>query len=80
MTVLTDREACQSMTPAPADDLIETLVAAATTAIRNQAPALTCDIGRVRGLHLELEISNAGAGVDSVCWIERRGVHRRKGA
>ncbi len=42
-------------------------------------PALTCDVGRVRGLHLELELSNAGNVVESVCWIERRGVHRRKG-
>jgi hypothetical protein len=63
----------------PADDLIETLVSAASDAIRNQAPALTCDVGRVRGLHLELELANNGAVVDSVCWIERRGVHRRTG-
>ena len=65
--------------PAPAIDLIEHLVAVAAEAIRNQASALTCDVGRVRGLHLELELSNAGKVVDSVCWIERRGVHRRRG-
>jgi hypothetical protein len=70
---------CPRCLPVPADDLIAMLVAAASDAIRNQAPALTCDVGRVRGLHLELEISNAGQVVDSVCWIERRGVHRRKG-
>ena len=75
MTVQT-REPCQSVPPA---DLVETLVGAATDAIRNQAPALTCDVGWVRGLRLELELANTGAVVDSVCWIERRGVHRRKG-
>jgi hypothetical protein len=63
---------------APTDALIETLVAAATDAIRNQAPVLSCDVGRVRGLHLELEISNAGAVSDSVCWIGRHSVHRRR--
>ena len=62
----------------PADALIETLVAAATTATRNQA-AFACDVGRVRGLHLELELSNAGDVIDSTCWVERRGVHRRRG-
>jgi hypothetical protein len=64
--------------PAPADSLIETLVSAAEQAIRNQAGALACDVGRVRGLHLELELANNGDVVDSVCWIERRGVHRRE--
>ena len=63
----------------PADALIETLAAAATTAIRNQSPSLTCDVGWVRDLHPELDIGNAGAVSDSVCWIERRGVHRRRG-
>ena len=31
-------------------DPIETLVAAASDAIRNQAPPVTCDVGPVRGL------------------------------
>ena len=72
------RCSCERRGPAPPAELIETLVAAATDAIRNQAGALTCDVGRVRGLHLELELSNAGNVVDSVCWIERRGVYRRQ--
>jgi hypothetical protein len=75
MAVETRPQPCQTVTPI---DLVETLISAATDAIRNQAGALTCDVGRVRGLHLELEISNAGNVIDSVCWIERRGVHRRR--
>ena len=59
------------------DDLMAALEAAAVAAIRNQAPALTGGSGVLRSVNLELEISNAGAVVDSTCWVERRGVHRR---
>jgi hypothetical protein len=58
--------------------LVETLVEAAATAIRNQAPAITAERGYVRSLTLELELANGAEVVDSTCWVERRGVHRRR--
>ena len=60
-------------------DILETILATATEAIRNQTPAITSDTGRLKSITLELELSNGGDVVDSVCWVERRGVHRRKG-
>jgi hypothetical protein len=57
--------------------IIETIVEAAEIAIRNQQAAITSDAGRLRSITLELEISNAGAVIDSRCWTERRGVHRQ---
>jgi hypothetical protein len=59
-------------------DLVETIIAVAADTIRNQTPALTSDAGRVRSVTLERELSNAGDVVDSTCWVERRGIHRRK--
>jgi hypothetical protein len=59
-------------------DLVETIIAVAADAIRNQTPAITGDAGRLKSITLELELSNAGDVVDSTCWVERRGVHRRK--
>jgi hypothetical protein len=61
-------------------DLVETILAAATEAIKNQTPAITSDAGRLKSITLELELSNSGDVVDSVCRVERRGVHWRKGA
>lgn len=58
-------------------DLVETIAAAAVEAIRNQSPAITSDAGHLKSVTLELELSNAGQVIDSTCWIERRGVHRR---
>jgi hypothetical protein len=68
---------CDRCVPAPAEDLIETLGVAASDAIRDQAPALVGGGGSLRSVNIELELSNVGAVVDSPCWIERRGVHRR---
>jgi hypothetical protein len=59
-------------------DLMETIIAAAFEAVRNQTPAITGDAGRLKSIALELELSNAGDVVDSTCWVERRGVHWRK--
>jgi len=63
---------------APVSDLVETLVTVAAAAIRNQTPALTADVGYVKSITLELELANNGDVIDSRCWTERRGVHRRK--
>jgi hypothetical protein len=60
-------------------DLVETIIAAATEAIRNQTPAITSEAGRLKSVTLELELSNGGEVIDSTCWTERRGVPRRKG-
>ena len=60
-------------------DLLETILAVAAEAIRNQTPAITGDAGRLKSITLELELANNGAVIDSTCWVERRGVHRRKG-
>ena len=56
------------------------IAAAAVEAIRNQTPAITSDAGRLKSVTLELELSNTGQVIDSICWVGRRGVHRRKGA
>ena len=60
-------------------DLVDTIIAAATEAIRNQTPAIANEDGRLKSITLELELSNGGDVVDSACWVELRGVHRRKG-
>jgi hypothetical protein len=59
-------------------EIVETLVTAAADAIRNQTPAITSDAGYVRSITLELEIANGVQVIDSTCWIERRGVHRKR--
>lgn len=59
-------------------DLVERLQAAAAEAIANQTSAISADGGHVKSLTLELELSHSGAVIDSTCWIERRGVHRRR--
>ena len=51
-------------------DLVETILAAAVEAIRNQTPAITSDAGRLKSIRLELELSNQGAVIDSTCsWL-----------
>ena len=59
-------------------NLVETLIEAAASAIRNQQTALTSDAGRLKSITIELELSNAGDVVDSTAWTERRGVHRKR--
>ena len=60
-------------------DILETIRAAAAEAIKNQRPAITSDAARLKSITLELELANNGAVIDSTCWVERHGVHRRKG-
>jgi hypothetical protein len=60
------------------NDLVETLIEAASAAIRNQTPALTSDAGYVKSITLELSLANGHQVVDSTCWVERRGVHRKR--
>ena len=64
----------------PASDLIERLQQSATDAIANLAAAIDSDAGRLRSITVELELANNGAVIDSRCFVERRGVHRAKGA
>jgi hypothetical protein len=59
-------------------DIVETLIEAASAAIRNQTPALTSDAGYVKSVTLELSLANGHQVIDSTCWVERRGVHRKK--
>jgi len=48
-------------------DILETILAAATEAIRNQTPAITSDTGRLKSITLELELANNGAVIDATC-------------
>jgi hypothetical protein len=59
---------------------VETIAAAAVASIRSQGPALTSEAGTLTAVTITLEIANNGAVIDSRCTVERRGVHRRKGA
>ena len=62
----------------PAADLVETIVSAASDAIRNQTPSIMAEAGRLKSITLELELANGAQVIDSTCWVERRGVHRRR--
>ena len=53
-------------------DLLEAILAAAAEAIRNQTPAITSAAGRLKSITLELDLSNGGDVVDSVCWVKRQ--------
>jgi hypothetical protein len=53
-------------------DLVETILAAAAEAIKNQTPTITSDAGRLKSITLELELANNGAVINSPCWVERR--------
>lgn len=55
--------------------LIERIVGAASVAIRNQAEAITSDVGELRSITVEVELSSSGHVIDSTVWTERRGVH-----
>lgn len=59
-------------------DLVQRLTSAAAEAIANQAPAIVDGAGNLRSITLELQIANGGQVIDSVCYVERRGVHRIK--
>jgi hypothetical protein len=60
-------------------NLVETILTGAAEAIKSQMPAITSDAGRLESITLEPELANNGAVIDSTCWVEWRGVHRRKG-
>jgi len=53
-------------------DLIERLTSAAAEAIRDERPSLSYEPHRLRGIHVELEITKAGTAIEGRCWIERR--------
>jgi len=61
-------------------DLIERLVAAASDAIRDERRALDYDQDRVKGVHVELEITKSGAVIEGRAWIERKTKAIRAGA
>ncbi len=52
-------------------DLVETLMNAATSAIRDVAPSLAHEPARLRGITVELTIANNGAVIEGRCWVER---------
>lgn len=62
--------------------LVERLTAAAAEAIANEAPELARDPNRLRGVMLELKISQRGGSApyvsEGTCYIERR-AHLPKG-
>jgi len=53
-------------------DLIERLTAAAAEAITNERRGLAYDQDRVKGIHVELEITKSGAVIEGRCWVERK--------
>ena len=53
-------------------DLIIRLTEAAAEAIRDERQSLAYDQDRVKGIHVELEITKSGAVIEGRCWIERK--------
>ncbi len=53
-------------------DLIERLTEAAAEAITNERRGLAYDQDRVKGIHVELELTKGGAAIEGRAWIERR--------
>src|SRR5688572_11590457 len=53
-------------------DLVETLIEAAASAIRNQQTALKSPVGHVRSVTVELVLTSAGQIHEAVCYVERR--------
>ena len=64
--------AAPAVTESPASDLLERLIAAATAAILDERQALTYDQDRVKGIHIELELTKSGAVIEGRAWIERK--------
>jgi len=60
------------VTARPASDLLERLIAAATAAILDERQGLSYEPDRLRGIHVELEITKAGTAIEGRAWIERR--------
>lgn len=56
--------------------LVGRIIEAMADAITSQAAAIESGPGHLKSVTIELELSNAGAVIDSTCWTERRGVHR----
>ena len=61
-------------------NLTERLVEAAAEAIRNEVPTLEHDPNGLRGLVLDVTISNGGAVLDVDCHVTRRRVFRAEPA
>ena len=53
-------------------DLIERLTAAAAEAIAAEKQSLSYDQDRVKGIHIELELTKGGAAIEGRAWIERK--------
>ena len=53
-------------------DLVETLIEAVASAIRNQQTALKSPVGHVRSVTVELVLTSAGQIHEAVCYVERR--------
>ena len=54
-------------------DLVARLTDAAAEAIANERQGLTYDIGRLRGVTVELEVTLGGHVVAGSCYIQRKG-------
>ena len=73
MTVTaTAPRAAPAVTESPASDLLERLIAAATAAILDERRGLSYEPDRLRGIHIELELTKSGAAIEGRCWVERR--------
>ena len=59
--------------------LVERLTPAAASAIRDVAPTLEHEPGRLRRVTVELELANNGQVVDATVWTERRAGAGRRG-
>ncbi len=53
-------------------DVIERLTAAAAEAIVVEKQSLSYDQDRVKGIHIELELTKSGAVIEGRCWVERK--------
>ena len=60
-------------------DLTQTLIEAATAAIRRRETAITDGAKQFRSIHLDLEIANGGAVIETTTYLEWRQTVRRMG-
>ena len=57
-------------------DLVQRLAEAAAAAIANERPSLEHQPNQLRGIMLEIEISNGGAVLDATCHVTKKYVFR----
>ena len=53
------------------DELIEALVRSAEAAIRNERPGLCYDRARLKGITVELSVTNNGGRIHGQCYVQR---------